>query len=97
MATQTIQQAETLQDSLRSVRAFVSNIGGQLVDQSMASIDASVHSAPYQFQTVTQAGAAVEGSGQTLTTTQGAPQIAGVSNTVLLVLAAAAVLLILRK
>lgn len=102
MAARTIQQAENLHDSLRTMRGFVSNIGGYMVDQSMAQIDASVRSSPYQYQTITPNGVAIEGTRNKVPTDSNgnpAPKtsiIPGVSNIVLLAVGVVA-LMVLRR
>ena len=96
MITQTNPQAENLQDSLRTMRVFVNNLGGRLVDQAMALTDASVSSSPYQYQTVTTAGTAIEGSRTTLTPKKQA--VPGIENkTLFLIVGVAVAGLLIRR
>lgn len=94
MAARTIPQTENLQDSLRSVRGFVSVMGAQMVDQSLALTDAAASSSPYQYQTVTPQGYAVEGSRAQINNATAVPGVS--NNTLLLVLAVAVAVMVIK-
>lgn len=94
MAANSTPQVEDLQDSLRSVRGFISVLGARMVDQSLALTDAAATSSPYQYQTVTPQGVAVEGSRAQVTDPSAVP---GIHNQTLILIVAVAVAVLLLK